>query len=64
MSIWLLEYDNGTRNIYALISTNAGNVVDLTKNKKAIDWKCVYKIKFNAHDSIEWYKVCLVAKGN
>lgn len=35
----------------------------LPPSKKAIKCKCVYKIKWHAYGSIEWYKACLVAKG-
>lgn len=47
----------------ALISTNTWTIIDLPPNKKPIDCKWVYKIKYNTDGSIERYKARLVAKG-
>lgn len=38
-------------------------IIDLLVKKKAINYKQVYKVKFNEDGSIERHKVMLVAKG-
>ena len=38
-------------------------VVELLDSQKAIGSKWVYKKKYNADGTLEWYKVCVVAKG-
>lgn len=49
--------------LHALEQTNTWTIIDLPPNKTPIGCKWVYKIKYLADDSIDRYKVRLVAKG-
>lgn len=49
--------------IDALEQNHTGTLVDLPPNKKFIECKWVYKIKYKSEGSIERFKVRLVAKG-
>ena len=51
------------KEIEALEANQTWKVVDPPPEKKAIGCKWIYKIKYNADGSIEWYKVRLVAQG-
>lgn len=49
--------------IQALIQNNTWDIIDLPKNEKPIGCRWVYKVKLNAHGTLERYKASLVAKG-
>ena len=47
----------------SLIENKTWELVSLPKDRKSIDCKCIYKIKYNADGSVERYKARLVALG-
>lgn len=49
--------------IDSLSSTNTWTIVDFPPNKRPIDYKWVYKIKYNVYVFVVRYKARLVAKG-
>lgn len=49
--------------LLALAENQAWFVVDLPKGKTPVDCKWIYKVKYHANGSIEWYKAQLVVKG-
>ncbi|KAK3003104.1 hypothetical protein RJ639_020223 [Escallonia herrerae] len=51
------------KEISALEANKTWTMAVLPPGKKAIDSKCVYKIKYHPDGSTEWYKTQLVAKG-
>ena len=51
------------KEINALKQNNTWSVVDLPSGKKPINYKWVYKVRYNSDESIEWYKARLVIRG-
>ena len=52
------------KEINALEQNNTWSVVDRPSCKKPINYKWVYKVKYNSDESIERYKARLVIRGD
>jgi len=50
--------------IQALEKNQTWTMEDLPLDKKIINCEWVYMVKYNSNGSIEWYKACLVIRGD
>ena len=51
-----------TKELQALAANNTWDIVPLSRNKKAIRCRWIYKVKLKTDGSLERFKACLVAK--